>query len=182
MASLLHVLSKPELQGDIQMTEFEIIMADFGITETKPDTPLISPRGERGSRASGSSQVQFIQRNTPEPPPTDDSMDFGLVASKLEAKPKNEKKDSITGMLRTSPQVTRELSTVLQSASVDDLMTAIKAKAFKKTFKVAGKSSQASVIKQSDFKEICSNSNLSEEFFASIQEKVQLSPKFSGFY
>ena len=68
-------------------------------------------------------------------------MDFGLVASRIEATPKNEKKDSIAGMLKTSPQVTRELSTVLQSASVDDLMTAIKAKAFKKTFKVAGKSS-----------------------------------------
>ena len=150
------------------MTEFEIIMADFGITEMKPDTPLISPRASKGSRGSSNSQVQLIQRTTPEPPPTDESMDFGLVASRIEATPKNEKKDSIAGMLKTSPQVTRELSTVLQSTSVDDLMTVIKAKAFKKTFKVAGKSSQASVIKQSDFKEICANSNLSEEFFASI--------------
>ena len=54
MNSLMHVLSKPELLGDIKMTEFEIIMADFGITEVKPDTPLISPRGSQGSRPNSS--------------------------------------------------------------------------------------------------------------------------------
>ena len=39
MQSLMHVLGKPDLEGVICLKELEILLADFGPTEQKPDTP-----------------------------------------------------------------------------------------------------------------------------------------------
>ena len=52
MQSLMHVLGKPDLEGFICLKELEILLADFGPTEQKPDTPrqkspLPSPKERR---------------------------------------------------------------------------------------------------------------------------------------
>ena len=91
----------------------------------------------------------------------------------------------MSDLIESEPHVASQVGNILAETSVGDLMEKIKAKAFKKSFKVYGKSSQASVVKQSDFKEICANGSgdvFTQEFYDSIQDKVELTKKFADLY
>ena len=80
------------------MNEFEIMLADFGLTEMKPDTPLISPRG-RNTLLNNSFTLQSAQKRTNS---TGQVAGFGNLASKVgEGLAGNVKKELISGMLKS---------------------------------------------------------------------------------
>ena len=170
--NIAHVEEKKELVEEVtpkhmKETENSFIEDSTGASniQIQKNTPIQTSEGTK--ETSGSPENKFA------------SLLSGKVA---EAVVKNVKHQMISEMLEAEPHVAQELGAILEQTTTSELMAKIKEKAIKKSYKVAGKSTQAQVIKLNDFKFVFlstgSGDGVSQEFINSIQDKVCVSPKF----